>query len=104
MKGNKESICRFGMVKYRASALLLCLLWICIDLLAQTSPDKVTVEGVVYDQSGFPLIGVNIVEKENSSSGIITDIDGHFSMSVSRNATLVFSYVGFEKKELQLAG
>jgi hypothetical protein len=52
------------MVKYRASALLLCLLWICIDLLAQTSPDKVTVEGVVYDQSGFPLIGVNIVEKE----------------------------------------
>lgn len=98
MKGNKEPVCRFSMVKYRASALLLCLLWICIDLLAQTSPDKVIVEGVVYDQSGFPLIGVNIVEKENASSGIITDIDGHFSMNVSRNATLVFSYVGLRRK------
>lgn len=81
--------------------LLLSVFFLYSNLLI--AQNYVTVEGVVYDQTNFPLIGVNIVDKGNSSSGIITDIDGHFAINVPQNAVLVFSYVGFEKKEIYVS-
>ena len=39
---------------------------------------KITVQGVVVDDNGEPLIGATIYEKE-SANGTTTDIDGHFS-------------------------
>lgn len=56
------------------------------------------VSGVVKDNSGNTLPGVNIVEK-GTQNGVSTDTDGSYKIKVKDGATLVFSYVGFNKVE-----
>ncbi|WP_114754743.1 TonB-dependent receptor [Flavobacterium glaciei] len=56
------------------------------------------VTGVVKDNSGNSLPGVNIVEK-GTKNGVSTDADGSYKIKVKEGATLVFSYVGFNKVE-----
>ncbi len=70
---------------------------------AEAQQSKKTVTGVVYDEYGEPLIGANVVEK-GTTNGIITDIDGKFSLSVSENATLLVSYIGYTPQELSVSG
>ena len=53
-----------------------------------------TITGVVLDQSGLPVIGANIVEK-GTTNGVITDIDGKFSLTVSDKAVIQVSYIGY---------
>mgnify|MGYP002574440661 FL=1 len=50
------------------------------------------VTGTVRDGMGNPLIGVSVKVK-NTANGVITDLDGKFSVSVSKGDVLVFSYV-----------
>ncbi len=60
-----------------------------------------TITGTVTDESGEPLIGVNIIVKENAT-GSITDIDGQFILQgVPGNATLVVSYIGYVTQEIK---
>ncbi|SNR31264.1 SusC/RagA family TonB-linked outer membrane protein [Lutibacter flavus] len=61
------------------------------------------VKGVVQDSGGLTLPGVNIIEK-GTSNGVVTDFDGNFTISVQSNATLVFSYVGFDTQEILVSG
>ena len=72
------------------------LLFCCTLLAAQ----KVTVEGTV---TGFPdsevLMGASVSVK-GTTQGTITDLDGKYSLSVAADATLVFSYLGYETKEV----
>ncbi|MFE3848795.1 TonB-dependent receptor domain-containing protein [Flavobacterium sp. LB3P45] len=56
------------------------------------------ISGVVKDNSGSALPGVNIIEK-GTNNGVSTDIDGAYKIKVKDGATLVFSYVGFSKLE-----
>ena len=56
------------------------------------------VSGVVKDNTGIPLPGVNIIEK-GTQNGVSTDSDGSYKIKVKDGATLVFSYVGFYKLE-----
>lgn len=65
---------------------------------------KTTVSGTVIDEKGDALIGVSVVEK-GTINGTTTDVDGKFTLSVSgTDCTLVFSYVGFQKQEINLNG
>ena len=57
------------------------------------------VNGKVTDISGEPLIGVNVFEK-GTSNGTITNVDGRFSLNVSSNSTLTFSYIGYKTQEI----
>ncbi len=58
------------------------------------------VSGVVTDEKGEPLIGVNVSVK-GTTKGTITDINGKFTLQVpGPNESLKFSYVGFEGKIL----
>lgn len=68
----------------------------------KTRPAKV--KGKVTDSEGIPLIGVSVSLKSgNTSVGAITDIDGHFELdNVPDDATLVFNYLGFTRKEHRL--
>ncbi|PPL01462.1 TonB-linked outer membrane protein, SusC/RagA family [Parapedobacter indicus] len=62
------------------------------------------VEGKVVDENGEPLSGVSIQEKGTQQS-TSTNVEGMFSMDVlDRNATLVFSFVGYESQEISIAG
>ncbi|AOW21557.1 SusC/RagA family TonB-linked outer membrane protein [Urechidicola croceus] len=62
-----------------------------------------TVSGVITDADGSPLPGVNVVEK-GTSNGVSSDFDGNYQISVGQNATLVFSSLGFDTQEIQVAG
>ena len=60
---------------------------------------RMEVTGTVVDPSGETLIGAAIMEK-GTTNGSITDEDGHFKISVQEGATLVISYIGYDKQEL----
>jgi TonB-linked SusC/RagA family outer membrane protein len=60
---------------------------------------RVTINGKVTDSTGDPLIGVSIQVK-GTMTGIITDIDGNYSIQVEANQTLVFSYIGYTTQEI----
>ena len=61
---------------------------------------QVKVSGVVKDVTGEPVIGASVLEK-GTSNGIITDINGNFSLAVNPGATLVISYIGYKTQEVQ---
>lgn len=60
-----------------------------------------TVSGTVKSSvDGLPLIGVNVIVKD-TSTGAVSDFDGNFTITnVQPNSTLVFTYIGFQTKEL----
>lgn len=58
-----------------------------------------TVEGVVKDALGDPVIGANVIVK-GTTNGTITDLNGHFSLPVSNNATLIVSFIGYLNTEI----
>ena len=58
---------------------------------------------MVYDEAGLPVIGANILEK-GTTNGTITDMDGNFTLTVSDNATLLVSYIGYNQQEISVHG
>ncbi len=56
--------------------------------------NKLTVSGTITDESGLSVIGTNIMEK-GTKNGVISDLDGKFSLQVSPNAELQISYIGY---------
>ncbi|MCH5222034.1 MAG: SusC/RagA family TonB-linked outer membrane protein [Muribaculaceae bacterium] len=59
--------------------------------------------GTVVDENGEPLIGVSVVVK-GQTGGVVTDIDGNFSVNAPAGSTLVFSYVGYNTSEVVYNG
>ena len=58
------------------------------------------VKGQIVDAMGEPIIGASILEK-GTTNGVISDIDGNFSLNVSApNAIIMISYIGFKSLEL----
>src|ERR1019366_7999084 len=63
------------------------------------SPPPIEIHGRVANQKGEPLVGVSITVK-GTNIGTSTDGKGNYSITVSQNATLVFSNVGYTEKEV----
>ncbi|MDR0938805.1 MAG: TonB-dependent receptor [Mediterranea sp.] len=61
------------------------------------------VSGTVRDAMG-EVIGASVVEKGNTGNGVITDLNGQFTLRVPTSATLVISYVGYRTLEVPLNG
>ena len=96
-------------VSFKKAALLICAcmvssvyapprLYATSFAEADVVQQKKTVTGKVTDAMG-PVIGANVLVK-GTSNGVITDIDGNFSLEVEPEATLVFSYIGYTAKEV----
>ncbi len=84
--------------------MALCMFFSNIPVSYAQSPDKMTVAGCVKDAAGDFLIGAT-VQVKGISGGTITDIDGNYILKdVPRTATLVFSYVGMQNKEVPVNG
>ncbi|MDR3250244.1 MAG: TonB-dependent receptor [Tannerella sp.] len=84
----------------RQLLVLMCVFGLSFgtDLYGQTR--KVT--GTVSDDGGETLPGVSIMVK-GTTQGITTDINGHYSINVSSDEDiLVFSYLGFSKREIKI--
>lgn len=89
-----------GKVRMKMALLSFFMLFVPVMLSAQT-----VVTGNVIDESGLPVIGANVVIK-GTTTGVITDFDGNFSIQVSNLKTSVIqvSFVGYTPKEIKLNG
>ena len=66
---------------------------------AVTQQKNITVEGIVKEKSGEPIIGANVSVK-GTTQGTMTDIDGNFKLSVAPGSVLQISYVGYVTREV----
>ncbi|GAA3781766.1 TonB-dependent receptor [Flavobacterium ginsengiterrae] len=84
--------------------LKLLLLAFFFGFSINTWAQKTDVTGVVLDDKGIPLPAANVLEKGTTNT-VTTDFDGKFRISVSnKNATLVFSFIGFDDQPVKLDG
>lgn len=70
-----------------------------LSLFAQTQ----TVSGVVLDEFGDPVIGVSVLVK-GTTTGIITDVDGNFTVSANNGDVLLIKYLGYKDQEIKVTG
>lgn len=61
-----------------------------------------TITGLVVDTNNEPVIGASVVEK-GTTNGIVTDMDGKFTLNVRPGATLKISFVGYQPQEVKAA-
>lgn len=81
-------------------------LWILIALClfpVVAYAQSISVSGTVVDELGEPVLGANIIQK-GTTNGVLTDIDGNFSLKAPNGATLVVSYIGYETVEVKVTG
>lgn len=71
------------------------------NLLNQRRSKYIYISGIVHDNN-MPLIGVNIKIK-NTGEGTITNTDGCFELEAPSDAVLIFSYMGYKTKEVQIS-
>ena len=100
MMGKSDKIFR---TESRTRSFLLVFSLLAINAVAGTGDsfpqEDLIVTGVVTDAEGIPLPGVTVRE-EGTNNGTQTDFDGNYSIEVtSRNATLVYSFVGMTTVE-----
>ena len=84
------------------SILLLSLLFLSSSLMAQ---NQRIVKGQVLDENKEPLIGATVVIKNLKTSGTITDVNGHFSLSLPSDKNIIqISYISSKTQEINVAG
>lgn len=64
---------------------------------------QTTIEGVVNDAKGLPLIGANVVVK-GTKNAVLTDFEGVFKIQAKIGDVLLISSLGFDKKEIKIQG
>lgn len=81
--------------------MLLAVMLLCISAVANTK--TIEVRGQVTEANGNEIIGVSVYLK-GTNRGVVTDIDGKYVISVPEDATLVFSFIGFQTQEITVTG
>ncbi len=69
------------------------------DVASTSQQSGKQVNGTVIDELGEPVIGVNVAEK-GTTNGVVTDLDGNFTIRVKDNAVLQFTYIGYIPQEI----
>ena len=83
---------------------LICQTWLFVLLSCYCYAQGLKVTGKVTDEKGDALMGASVMEK-GTGNGTITDENGAYSFTVGyNNATLVVTYVGYNKLERALNG
>lgn len=86
------------MKNMKVKYLLALLLIVCS--VATGYAQQITVKGQVWDEVlNEPLIGVNVSVK-GTTNGVITDVDGNFTINVQKNQVLIFSFIGYKDVEI----
>ena len=60
-----------------------------------------TVSGIVKDENGLPIIGAT-VKVRGAQMGVVTDIDGKFSLKTSVGSVLTVSYIGYKTQDVKV--
>lgn len=82
----------------RSYKLLLTLLVLLMS--TNAFAQRLTATGKVTDAAGLEVIGASVLEK-GTANGVVTNLDGEFSLSVGQNATLVISFIGYKTIEVK---
>ena len=61
------------------------------------------ISGTVTDQTGQPVIGASVTV-EGTTRGVTTVADGHYEIAAQGDATLKFSFLGYESQLVPVAG
>lgn len=61
------------------------------------------VSGKVLDHDGFPLPGAGVLIKD-TNTGVVTDMDGEFSIDIANDGVLAFKCLGYEDMSVKVAG
>ncbi len=80
---------------------MLLLMVLCVGLPARAQ--NITVNGVVEDSAGEPMIGATVLV-QGSKDGVATDFDGNFTIKCASNAKLVVSYIGYKSQTVDVNG
>lgn len=78
--------------------LLIMVLFLLATVSYLSAQGPVKVSGRITDDLKEPMLGVSIVEK-GTTNGVMSDLNGNYSLSVQQGATIVFSYIGFVTQE-----
>lgn len=109
-----------AFTKFKCTSKLLGCTWVLLGLISTStqvyasdfnssistygvSQSKVTIKGVVVDERNEPIVGANIMEK-GTSNGTISDIEGAFTLTVSSDAILKITFIGYVDKQLSIKG
>ena len=91
--------------------LILYILTVCSIMLGGGNPvsafaqsKEYTITGTVLDLQGQPMVGVNVIVKNQPGLGTNTDIDGKYKIKTGANETLSFSYLGYATQDIPIAG
>lgn len=82
---------------------ILCVFIFCLGtygISAQNVERDLQVSGIIVDETGEPLPGTNIFIKNEPGVGVVSDLDGKFSIRTAKNTILVFSFIHFEREEI----
>ncbi len=80
---------------------MLLLMVLCVGLPARAQ--NITVNGVVGDSAGEPMIGATVLV-DGSKDGVATDFDGNFTIKCAPNAKLHVSYIGYKPQTIEVNG
>lgn len=83
----------------KKSFILFVFLLCSIVVVAQ----KKSITGIITDTAGEAVIGASIVEV-GTTNGTVSDVEGNFTLSVSDNASIQVSFIGFSSQTLSVQG
>lgn len=88
--------------------LMFCSLWFFASFsdqwnlcAQQKKPEAISVTGIVVDENGEPLPGAYVLI-EGTTTGVVTDAEGRFSISTASGAILKIMYMGFSEKKVEV--
>ena len=89
--------------QFKQRRLMALVLFLLVGFTSVLAQKQVKVSGKIVDEQNEPMIGVSVLEK-GTTNGIITDLDGNYTLNANEGSTIVYSYIGYitqEKKALE---
>lgn len=74
------------------------------SVMVKKSNKEFTVKGVIKDETGEPLIGVNIFVETDKLKGTVTDFDGNYELKANEGDVIVFTYLGMKEEKHTITG
>lgn len=71
------------------------------EIISEFLQSEHIITGIVKDENGLGIPGVNIMAK-GTTTGTITDINGHYSLQIPKNSILIFTYIGYRSQEVKV--
>lgn len=99
LSGRRYSFLRHPEKRLQVKKLCFLLFVLLLFISFQISAQERMLAGIIKDEKGAPVSGVS-VNVQGRTTGVVTEADGKFVINVTSGTTLVFTHVGFVKKEL----